>query len=339
MKSIKAPKARRLPSGSWMCRVTAHGVSRCFTGPVKSEVEKIALEYKMSGASRNPSSAKVGDIVQEYIRNRSSVLSPSTIRGYEQIKRCYFLKLQNIPMKMLSASDCQRAINTEAKLHSPKTVSNAWGLFASAIRSACGESYNIRLPQKIDCETAWLDPDQLQIFLAAVKDQPCELGALLALHSLRRSEILDLTRDDIEITDGRVRVHVKGAAVLDPSGNLIHKATNKNASSARVVDIWLPRLALLLQDLPEGYLITCNPNTLGEQINRICERSGLPKVGVHGLRRSFASLAYHQGLSERVTAGIGGWADLSTMHKHYVKIAERDKDQAIDALRQFATSL
>ena len=47
-------------------------------------------------------------------------------------------------------------------------------------------------------------------------------------------------------------------------------------------------------------------------------------MGVHGLRRSFASLCYHLGISEAVTMISGGWSDFRTMRKIYTKISESD---------------
>lgn len=339
MKSIKAPKAKRLPSGSWMCRVMVNGIDRCFTGPIKADVEKEALAFKTSQDPARASVLSVGRAVSNYIDDRRNVLSPSTVRGYEQILRGYFLHLQKVSIKGLRQSDCQLAINQEAKTHSPKSVANAWGLFNSAIKAAGGPSYQIRLPQKVAPETPWLDPDQLKIFLEEIRGTKYELGALLAVHSLRRSEILDLTDQDVEIDGDSVRIRVRGAAVMGPDHKLVHKATNKSTSSARIVDVWLPRLSELLREPHSGYLVTMAPDVLRKGINRTCKACGLPEVGIHGLRRSFASLAYHEGLSERVAAQIGGWTDLQTMHKHYVKIAEKDQAQAVDALKHFATTL
>lgn len=96
---------------------------------------------------------------------------------------------------------------------------------------------------------------------------------------------------------------------------------------------------LLRQPLPDGYIVGISQDALYHQINRICERAGLPKVGIHGLRRSFASLCWREGLPPELTAKIGGWDDLGTMRKHYIKIAEKEKQQAVDQLKKFATRL
>lgn len=339
MRKISAPKAKRLPSGSWMCRVTAQGDSKCFTGPVKSEVEAQALEYKITHQARPLAARTVGDAVERYIRSREKVLSPATIRGYEQIKRNYFLKLQGIPLKSLTRADCQAAIADETDAHSAKSICNAWGLFSPALIAAGFEDFPVRLPQKVVADTPWLDPEQLPVFLDAVKGHRMEAYALLALHSLRNSEILDLTWGDVDLQRGLI--YVRGAAVPDKNGQLVHKAANKNTRSRRAVEIWLPRLTLLLQEQhkADGYVCPFGERAAYFAINRICKKAGLPEVGVHGLRRSFASLCYHLGVPERVAMQQGGWADAATMHKHYVKIAERDQQAAVESLRTFASGL
>ena len=85
----------------------------------------------------------------------------------------------------------------------------------------------------------------------------------------------------------------------------------------------------------DGALVQGSLNTLYVQINRVCGAAGLPRVGVHGLRRSFASLAYHLRWSELETMRVGGWSDFNTMRKIYTKLAERDKSAAAQKMEQF----
>ena len=50
-------------------------------------------------------------------------------------------------------------------------------------------------------------------------------------------------------------------------------------------------------------------NTVRRNINKICHAMGLQSVGIHGLRHSFVSLAYHLGVPEKIVMEIGGWHD------------------------------
>lgn len=129
---------------------------------------------------------------------------------------------------------------------------------------------------------------------------------------------------------GTLTVH--GAAVKDDNGKLIQKKENKNLSSRRTVPFLIPQLreAVVKRNAdPEGYVYPHYSNVLRLNINKTCAAAGLPEVGVHGLRRSFASLCYHLGISEAVTMISGGWSDFRTMRKIYTKISDSDiKTQA-----------
>jgi integrase len=117
----------------------------------------------------------------------------------------------------------------------------------------------------------------------------------------------------------------------------VTKETNKNASSTRDVHIVIPRLETLLKGI-SGALVTVKPNTPYIEINRVCKAVGLPQVGVHGLRHSFASLAYHLGWSEATTMREGGWSNSKTVHDIYTHLAAQDANADIERMRQFYTA-
>ncbi|MGE4276838.1 MAG: site-specific integrase, partial [Lawsonibacter sp.] len=141
---------------------------------------------------------------------------------------------------------------------------------------------------------------------------------------LRRSEILALSWENVDLK--KRRIFVKGAAVPDENNKLVQKRENKNRSSTRYVPIMMDELYDVLEAVnpKAGLLVKYHPNLIRERINRICKRNGLPEVGVHGLRHSFASLAYHLGVPEKITMEIGGWSDNQTMRKIYTHVAKSD---------------
>ena len=160
-----------------------------------------------------------------------------------------------------------------------------------------------------------------------------EYAALLALHSLRRSEIMAVAQTAGSVDGEKKVIHVRGAVVPDENHKFVLKETNKNKTSRRDVPFMIPRIAELAAagaTISEG-----SPNTLTHRINRVCAANGLPEVGTHGLRRSFASLAYHLGWPERYTMKIGGWADAKTMHKIYIKLSEADEAKQVKSMEEF----
>lgn len=327
---MKIPKARQLPNGKWFIQLRLKqpdGTTKSI--PITRKTEKAAIAEAIAVKngiikSKSPAnSKKVTEAIDSYIESRSNTLSPATIRGYRFIQQGRFQTMMQRDIAQITQEQWQRAVNAEAKLCSAKTLKNAWGFLASVINEATGEKIVVRLPQVIKNDHPFLAPDQVHIFVDAVKDTSVAIPALLALSSLRRSELLNLRWENVDLEKGVIRV--SGAAVFDEHSKLVRKKENKNATSARIVPI-IPPLRPLLASAPRKseYVVTMSPAGIFQHINRICVANDLPKVGIHGLRHSFASLAYHLNIPEKVAMEIGGWSNDQTMRKIYTHIAKQD---------------
>lgn len=333
---VSVPKPRQLKNGDWYAQMMIKGETYYVTAATEKEyfAKARAIKSGMIEQKKTRAGISLRRICLDFIESRRSVLSPSTISGYEGIVRTRFLDYMD---KDYLQINWQAMINTEAARCSPKTLKNAWGFICTVLSAQDMDKPKVRLPQLVAKELPWLTPEQLPLFLKAVKGKPCELAALFALHSLRKSEFIALTPENIK--DGFI--HVEGARVRNGHNELVYKETTKNASSRRKVKIRIPRLKQLLAEVdtkPGEYYITMSTNDLHTAINRVCDSVGLPHVGCHGLRRSYASLAYFLDIGERETMRDGGWSDYHTMHKKYIKLAEADAD-APDAMDEFYASL
>lgn len=326
---ITVPKATLTAAGTWYIRMRLGGESIAVYGPTEAaaKAEAIAIKAGIIDGKKNTPARTLGECIDKYIDDRRGVLSPSTIRGYTQIRQNRFVAAMGKPIATLT--DWQRIISQEAETVSAKTLKNAWGLIHTVLMENGVQVKPVTLPQVVRAERPWLDFQQIRTFLDAARGESGELAAILALHSLRRSELCAVTVDDVTDTT----ITVAGAVVYDANGQITRKDTNKNVSSRRVVPIMISRLQELLP--PSGVLVTETPNSVGRQINRICDRAGLPQVGVHGLRHSFASLAYHLGMSERETMELGGWSDASTIHRIYLHLAQADRLTAANKMADF----
>lgn len=331
---MKLPTPTKQASGLYCIRMRLGGKSISVTGFTPAECRREATAIKADHISGKVPQKRcditVTQAIDNYIAARPK-LSPSTVKGYRSIQKSMFTPVMS---QKLDSVDWQSVI--DADKHAPKTVKNAWGFIVSVITESNLPVPKVRLPAVISRERPFLQPEQIPTFLSAVRGQRCELAALLGLHSLRRSEILDMTYADIDLKQSII--HVRGAAVIDEHSKLVHKAENKNASSTRDIPIMIPRLAELVQDgkgKPTDYLITAYPNSIYKEVNAACEKHGLPQVGVHGLRHSFVSLAYHLGWSELATMHIAGYSDPATMRRIYTHLADADKKSSVKSMQQF----
>jgi integrase len=170
-------------------------------------------------------------LIEKFIDDNEAVLSPSTVPAYRSYARNAF----GAYMGMSAASiPWQRAVSEEAGRVAAKTLENEWRLVTAALRYAKITPPDVNLPRGVKHERAFLDFEQIEVFIGAIRGDPCELAYLLALHSLRLSEILALR----EITD---QIRVRGAMVRGEAGYVV-KALNKTDLSRRDVPVMIPRV-------------------------------------------------------------------------------------------------
>ena len=322
---MKIPQPRKLPSGSWFVRVTINGEVISITKPTEKEAiaEAMALKAGTKKAKKVPATLTLSKAIDHYIERRMNIISPSTIRGYRGIQNQRFQAYMKTDLSRMTKEKWQRAVNQEAKLCSPKTLKNAWGFIASVLQEETGERYTVALPQKIDRPMGFLDHDQIPKFMAAIKGDIAEIPALLALSSLRQSEILGLRWESVDFENGVIRI--VETAVRSEDGSLVHKPTTKNSKSRRTIPMMQPlREALERADQTTEYVVNIRETAIRRHYKLACEKAGVPYVRAHGLRHSFASLACYLGMNEETTMAIGGWADYGTMKKIYTHVSDAD---------------
>lgn len=321
---IAVPKPTRMASGEWRIQLRLDGQSTVIKAETERECIAKAKAAKLGilEIKRSPEKITLTKAIDRYIEDKSAVLSPSTIRGYRTIQKNYFQSLLPLQVGSITQQIAQKAVNDETKKHATKTVYNAWSFIRTVIQSVTGESLSVTTAQVVSDEALWLTPEQITVFCKAIKGTPIEIGALLALSSLRRSEIFALKWENVDLE--KRELYVRGAKVYDEHHKLIEKKQNKNKSSRRAVPIMMDQLynALFAQTNKTGYVFSGFQNDLYNHVNKICEANGLPLVGVHGLRHSFASLAASLGIPEAITMEIGGWSDPRTLRKIYTHIAK-----------------
>lgn len=322
---MKIPTAKQLPSGSWRIQLRVGDRRISVTEPTEKAcvARAMALQQELIQPV-DRSTLTLTTAIDHYIEARQNILSPSSLRSYRTIQRNRFQTAMPRRLSSLTDREWQRLINQESKLCSSKTLKNAWGLVSSVIKAETGRKVKIALGQVVSEPRKFLEPDQIVPFLDAIRGSKYEIPALLALCSLRVSELSALTWEQIDLKSNLI--HVRGAVVPDENHHYVMKRENKNGTSRRDVPIMIPRLADLLAaaDRKQDRVVALHPSTICKGINKICASAGLPQIGTHGLRHSFASLAYHLNMPEKVAMQIGGWANDATMRKIYIHVSKKD---------------
>lgn len=326
---MKVPEPRKLKSGNYFVRLRLGGESIPITAPTATEARRQAAlvksEYLNGKRASFTSQKTLGQLIDDYINKYRAALSPSTVRGYLQ---CRKLRFPDYMDRLPSRINYQRMINDElARGLSLKTVRNGWGCVTAALNDVKIPFPAVKFPAPVPHETAFLEPEDIPAFLSAIRGDKCELEMLLGLHSLRSSEIMAVVRNKQWDLDA---IKVRGALVRSPDHTFAARENNKSRAGTRTVPIMIPRLRELLED-PKPH----SPQTVNRHIAAACDKAGLAHVTQHGLRHTFASLAFSLGMSEALCQELGGWDDPGTMHRIYVHLTQRERTKAQNAMANF----
>ena len=336
---MKVPTPRKLPSGSWFVQLRLGGESISITAATEKECRNqaalIKAEHVAGRRRRARSELTLREVCQQYIaRKERAGASPATIRGYANIVNNRFQMLMDQPVSR--SSPWQKAYDVDSAGHSAKTMANAWGFIRTACRKECGlELPEITTKAQDRIEHTFLDPEQIKLFVAATKGDKYQIPLLLCLSSFRASEVQGLTWDSVDLKAGRM--HVCRTVVLDKDQKYVEKARTKTEGSDRWVPIFIPELRAALEAVQDktGSVVSCRPNTVYRRANAICADLGLPLVGQHGLRHSFASLCYSLEVPLRITMRIGGWENERVVSEIYTHLDRMHVDRQITKLEQF----
>lgn len=322
--SIPAPKLTS--SGRYAGRIMVNGERIYINEPTEARyyIEARMFRHGIMKEQRHASQeagVTLRSLIEKYIDDNAPVLSPSTVLGYRSILN------NNFPM-FIDADPAninyQRMVSYESKRYSGKTVSNAWRLVTASLKYAQLSVPNVNLPKCARNDRVFLDFQQIQTFVRAARGDACEAEMLLALHSLRFSEILALRSDSFEDDI----IHVRGAKVRSDKGYTV-RDLNKTQLSTRDIPIMIPRLKEILPDTV--FPISHSNKMLTDHIRKICARNALPPCTCHSLRHSFASLAYHLRWTEKSTMQIGGWSTPDVVNEVYTHLSSKDLND--DVLR------
>lgn len=334
------PEPKETPSG-WRIQLRINGQSI----PVLADTPKVckrqaALIKAQAQAAGKPvkkCDLTLSQAIDAYIAERSNTLSPSTVRGYRIIQRTRFQSTMPRVLSRISPSEWRGIVNDELGIVSRKTVKNAWA-FIKSVLSAQGidvdNAVKVSQPRK-KRDANWLEPDEIKKFVAAAADDPLCVPMLLALMSMRISEIDALRWENID--PHADFIHTTGARIRNENNEYVLKAEQKNLESDRNVPLLIPELrAAILRDWkPEGKVLSVCQTTLRCAVERTCARAGVRRVTVHQLRHSFASLSAHLRIPAEISMEIGGWNNDKIMKEIYTHIARSDIERYKNEMWKF----
>lgn len=247
----------------------------------------------------------------------------TTAYGYRKIIDNHMIPaLGHIPLQRLTPQDIQCYYNVLLKVKglSPNTIRRHHDLLSAALHTAVKQGVlpscpldRVEPPRRRMVDIPYYTAAELRRLYKLVEGTQLEVPVKLAGGlGLRREELCGLRWSQVDLEHRLVHISMARTS----AGAAIVEKETKNRSSTRSLHL-TPELLLLLrqekwrQDAmahsmgrhwPNTGLVVVNhrgypptPNALSLSFSRFVQKNGLPKLTLHGLRHTFATVANEQG--------------------------------------------
>ena len=286
------------------------------------------------------------ETVKRWIDQREINRAPSTIYGYRTLLRKYIepSAAGDMPIEDLDESDMIELLRPLIVRGCTRQAQLLQILVAAVLKDACRRRWipwnpmdgveRIRHQSQL---TPWLTVDQARKLLqsARIREDPLYIAWVLMLCcGLRRGEMLGLRWTDIDFDQALLRVQRQRIRI---AGDVLTTRL-KSRSSAREIPLDEHILALLrLGRGREGFVLEgVTDRTLQIGLDRALQAAGVPRVTLHGLRHTMASVAAGEAVSIKILQGLMGHAHFSTTADIYAHV---DQVPRLAAARTIAGTL
>ncbi len=363
---------RKRSDGRWEGRYTAgrnpetgKPIYKNVLGKTQAEVKaklKAAIEESANLDMLKAEQYTTGQWMDVWFENCAKIkVRPSshqTYRGYIDnhikpnigdvpLNKLSSLHLQKLYKKLLTGGRVER-IESKGQLKglSAKTVRNINQVISSAMDFARDQKLissnptdGCALPKLEHKEMKTLPVEQLTSFLREAKENGVfELYYIELATGLRRGELLGLKWEDIDLTQGSLRVQRQVARI---NGEII-EAPLKTKNTYRTLPLSADAVGVLQEQRkksgsspyvfpsPTGGPIS--PDSVLHMLHRVLKRAGLAQVRFHDLRHTFETLALQNGVDIKTVSGMLGHYSAGFTLDTYTHVTTSAKKEAANTM-------
>ena len=315
--------AKRLASGSYRVQATktidGKRVVKSFTvSPkdyggntkdaakmAKNQAELLAREWLMNEERVENNILTVREALENYIEDRSNIMSPGTLREYRNTVK-HFEPINQMYISDIETRTIQRLINDMRMTVKKKTVKNRITLLLSALDYAGIDkkfkvNYGLNDSKKIESP----DIEDVQMYIKNATPDMLPIIYLGAFGSLRRGEVCALKEKNI--SRDMLTVTIEGDIVKGPQGWTYKPPKTKDS----VRTIQLPKFvidSMPKKEDPEDFIFSIVPGTITDKFSDLSKKLGLPYT-FHALRHYAASFRSDLNIPKKYIQEVGGWVD------------------------------
>ena len=327
----------------------------------RDEVARVRTEMK-SGTYIAKHEITVRQYLEEWLNGLHSQ-KPKTVLGYRDALRIVMDALGTRPLQSIAKRDLDSVVTTMLTTggrngtgRAPRTVELMLTILNSALESAKEEkriAVNVAAlidkPRNESSERigeAWTAP-QARIFLGHIAEDRYAAAWRISLYGLRRGEVLGLNWECIDFETSTIKVAttrvVSGRAVIT-SSTKNRKVRTIKVGPEVIADLKTLKAKQAVERLAAGstYMgtglllvnevgIPMRPERYGVLFHKHAAAAGLPRIRLHDLRHTTASLLHSRGVPPVVCANYLGHTT-EVYLRTYAHLYREDEDAAATSL-------
>lgn len=314
----------RTATGRWKGRIREGTKTHWVSGKTRAECAATLREKSLAirGGGLPPDTRlTVGAYLTAWLETCRSQVRPHTLKAYDSHARVHLIpSLGGIRLLDLAPHHVSLMLARVVEAGcSPTTARNVRGTLRSALADAVRVGTLTRnaaalaqAPKLQPPPPTWLDAAQAERFLAtALGSEAGDCLGLILLLGLRRGEALGLRWKDLDGDRLFVRRTLQDG----------QEFPTKSRSSTRLLPLPPEAIAILerqrTRSAASGYM-WARPDGqprygtwLNKPLRQLLEEAGLPRVRLHDLRHSTASILMERGIPARVVADLLGHSHVS----------------------------
>ncbi len=336
----------------------------------QARVEKLA--QIQTGAYIATSKETLGHFIPVWLKAIEKTIRPATLHSYERNLRLHVVpRIGTLPLVKIDAgvlNGLYSDLLTDGRKDgrgglSPRTVRYIHTILHRALKDAVRWHRLLRNPAdaadppraaaNASPEIITWEAADLRRFLEAAKaDRLCPVFVVIATTGMRRGEALGLRWADVDLEEGRAAIRQTVIAV----NHEVQISTPKTAKSRRSVALdrgtvaalrahrqrQLEERMLMGAGFTDHDLVFCkvtggplHPERFSREFDRRVERWGLPKLTIHGLRHTWATLALKAGIHPKLVQERLGHANVGITLDTYSHATPAMQSEAAETVAGF----